>query len=82
MDRRLISAVASVGMVGLIALGTGAAIAGDVTKSKRAIASHAPFCAVFEPAAAEGGKSRAATRRATGEERGAPRMALVLGVAF
>lgn len=82
MDRRLISAVASVGALGLIALASGTAIAADLTKSKRDIVSHGPFCAVFEAAVTERGKSRVATRRGTGEERGPPRMALVLGVAF
>jgi hypothetical protein len=82
MDRRLISTVVSVGALGLIALGTCRAKAADAIEPKRDIASHAPASALFKPAATERRRPRVAAQRAISEERGTPRMALVLGTGF
>ena len=57
----------------------------DITRdgySGRHSSKHARSGAVFGPAARERERLRVATRHGAGEERNAPRMALVLGVGF
>jgi hypothetical protein len=83
MDWRLISAVAPVGVsFSLIALSACTAMAADAIKPKGDITSHRQYCVASDPAATERGRLRFAMRRGPGEDRVAPRMALVLGVAF
>jgi hypothetical protein len=83
MDWRLISAVAPVAAsFGLIALSAGTATAADAIKPKKDITNQAQYCMVSEPVLTERGRLRLAMRRAPGEERSVPRMALMLGVAF
>jgi hypothetical protein len=57
----------------------------DITRDRytgRHSSRNARSCPVFAPAARERDRLRVATRREAGEERGAPRIALVLGVGF
>jgi hypothetical protein len=57
----------------------------DITRDRysgRHSSKHARSCAVLGPAARERDRLRVATRHGAGEERSAPRMALVLGVGF
>ncbi len=81
MASRLISAVAPVGAsFALIVLSACTAMAADMIRPKRDLMSHAPYCVASEQA--DKGRLHLAMRRGPGEERSAPRMALVLGVAF
>jgi hypothetical protein len=83
MDWRLISTVAPVGVsLGLMTLGTSTAGAADVLKPKRDVPGQMQCLKASELPDTEKGKLRIAIRRGTGTERSAPRMALVLGVAF
>jgi hypothetical protein len=83
MDWRLISTVAPVGVsLGLMTLGASTAGAADVVKPKRDVPGQMQCLKVSELPDTEKGKLRIAMRRGTGAEHSAPRMALVLGVAF
>ncbi len=83
MDWRLISTVAPVGVsLGLMTLGIGTAGAADVVKLKRDVPGQMQCLKVSDLPDTEKGKPRIAIRRGTGTEHRAPRMALVLGVAF
>jgi hypothetical protein len=63
----------------------GVRLSWDITKGRssgRSGSGHMRFRAVFEPTATESGRQRVATRHRASEWRSAPRMALVLGVAY
>ena len=83
MDWRLASTVAPVGVsLGLVTLGVCTAGAADVIKPKRDLPGQMQCLKSSEMPAVEKDKPRIAIRRGAGAEHGAPRMALVLGVAF
>jgi hypothetical protein len=83
MDWRLLSTVAPVGMsLGLMTLGACTAGAADVVKPKRDVPGSMHCLKVAELPVIEKEKAPVAIRHRAGAEHGAPKMALVLGVAF